>query len=303
MFEAWRKIDYSSSSDLGDRLSRISMVFTKEEVDYVPSVDEYYESSSWAYRFFYNNGGYIHLGVSDWEGYRSGPEAILDYISDHIKKNGARSVLELGYGMGSNLAYLSKKHPDVLFVGLDRVNRPLKRNGVGRNVYYVRGDFEDVGRLFSRSFDLVIAIEAICYSPHLTVVDSVADVLSPGGNFIVFDIYNSTVRSMTDEEGRARLACARSVGIASFVDRAHAMERFSRYFECISSIDLSRNVLRSLERMENIAAFYFRHPYLARIFNRFNHPAFTRNSILGLLLPACLRNGALSYYMDIMTKP
>jgi len=302
VFEAWRRIDYSSGSDLDDRLSRISRVYSKEEIEYVPSVDEYYNDSCWAYRFFYNNSGYIHLGVSDWEGYRSGPEAILDYISSYIERNGVRSVLELGYGVGSDLAFLSKRHPDVRFVGVDRVNRPLKRNAVIRNVHYIRGDFEDVGRFFSTGFDLVIAIEAVCYSPDLTVVDAVADVLSPDGSFIVFDIYNNTERSLTNEERRARVACARSVGIDSFIDHTRAIEQFSRHFNITASADLSGNVLDSLERMENIAAFFFRHPYLARIFNRFNPPAFTRNSILGLLLPACLRNGALVYYMDTLRR-
>jgi len=300
VFEAWRRIDFTSSSDVGDRLRRISRVYPQNIIDYLPSVDEYYAFSRWAYRFFYNNKGYIHLGVSDWIGYRPGPEALLDFISDHIAKNNVHSVLELGYGMGSNLSYLSGKHPDIMFVGVDRVNLPLDSNRSGENVHYVHADFEDVGRLFPGKFDLIIGIEAICYSSGLKVVDAAADALTSGGTFIVFDIYNHTDRELTEEETRARSACARSVGIDAFIDYVYAIERFSKRFEPISSADLSSNVMGSLERMENIAAFYFRHPFLARIFNRFNHFAFTRNSILGLLLPACLRNGTLCYRMDMM---
>ena len=272
-------------------------------VDYVPSIDEYYESSSWAYRFFYNKNGYIHLGISDWEGYGPGPEAALEYISDYIIKNKVHSVLELGYGMGSNLAYLSKKHRNVMFVGVDRANHPLKRNAGGGNVEHLKGDFHEIGRLLDRRFDLVLAIEAICYSPRLDIVDKIAEILNPGGTLIVFDIYNHTERILSDEEERARSACAHSVGIDSFIDCTFAIERFSERFNSIASLDLSQNAMKSLERMENIAAFYFRHPYLTRIFNMFYPSAFTRNSILGLLLPACLRNRTLCYRMDVLRPP
>ena len=303
MFDAWRRIDYHSKTDVGDRLIRIKRVFDLDSVRQTPTLEEYYDNSSWAYRFFYNRHGFMHLGLSNWDGYQSGPEAVLDFISEFIEKNDVRTVVELGYGMGSDLSYLSSRHPDVKFIGIDRANRPLDANKYTENVEFIQADYIDVDKILIGQFDLVFAVEALCYSPGLEVVDKIANVLRPGGALIVLDIYNDkSINNVTEDEETARKACARSVGIDSFIDHVDATRNFSSCFSVIMSTDLTNNVLDSLERMETAASFYFRHPYCARIFNKFYPQSFVKNTILGLLLPACLRNRTVCYWLDVMVQ-
>jgi SAM-dependent methyltransferase len=299
MFDAWRRVDYQSTTDVGDRLERIRRVFDLDSVNQIPSLEEYYENSSWAYRFFYDKYGYMHLGLSNWDENPSGPEACLEFISQFIKKNHVGSVLELGFGVGSNLSYLSRRHPDVRFIGIDRANHPLDANMDQKNVDFVQGDYHDVDKLVTCKFDLVFAVEALCYSSKLEVVKKIANIIKSDGTLIVLDIYDCCC-PVTEAEQRARRVCARSVGIDSFTDHDLAEGIFSEQFKIVQSIDLSKHVMDSLERMETVAAFYFRHPYCARIFNKFYPQTFAKNAILGLLLPACFRNRTVCYHLDVV---
>jgi SAM-dependent methyltransferase len=161
------------------------------------SVAKYYRLSDFFYRWIRSRGGSnIHMSLSDdgkfhKSGFKKQAKVVGQYISDNTN-----FVLELGAGKVVNTKYLAKKFPDVEFTALDIPNRNFLKAKVPKNVSLIEGDYNDLSVFTSNSFDVVFAVETICYAASKeAVIKQVSRVLKPGGVFIILDVYEPLLYS------------------------------------------------------------------------------------------------------------
>ncbi|MFZ0926931.1 MAG: class I SAM-dependent methyltransferase, partial [Halobacteriota archaeon] len=130
-----------------------------------PQIINYYLANKLSYRLAWSLEGFIHCGISydgkrKKEDFREQARVVDAYIEDkHAKK-----VLELGYGLGSNSAYLARRNPHVTFDAIDISNKPLRSFTTIPNLSFCFGDYHNLSQFKDDSYDIVFVIEALCYS-------------------------------------------------------------------------------------------------------------------------------------------
>lgn len=152
----------------------------------------YYRQSRIGYDRVHSELGCMHAainpeGVYDPAGFLVQPRC----VSEQIAGIGAARVLELGCGMGYNSLWLAPRHPAVEFTGLDLMESHVQaaegRRGANRNLSFMQGSYEPVPEGLG-TFDLVFAIETLCYAQQVDMVcAAIARALRPGGRLVMFD--------------------------------------------------------------------------------------------------------------------
>lgn len=161
---------------------------------YNNSLRVYYKKTKWLlFRAFGSKEGFMHIGLNSRNYYKKdhGYEYFQLKVVDHyIKKTGAKGVLELGCGQGTNLYYLSKWNSNSHFQGIDLYPSKYSRFKKNSNVHILVGDYHDLSHIKTNSIDLVYAIESLCYATNLDkILKEVSRVLKRDGILIVFDAY------------------------------------------------------------------------------------------------------------------
>ncbi|KAK7024834.1 delta-sterol C-methyltransferase [Favolaschia claudopus] len=117
------------------------------------------------------------------------------YLAAQMHLRPGMRILDVGCGVGGPARAIAR-FADVHVVGLNnnefqvrRARGYTKRDGLERQVEFVRGDFMKLEELFGKdSFDAVYAIEATCHAPTWEgVYGEIFKVLKPGGVFGVYE--------------------------------------------------------------------------------------------------------------------
>lgn len=168
------------------------------------------------YGFAYPDGELPDLALSPTE--LKDRHAIQMYhrVTRSAALNGAR-VLEVGCGRGGGAAFLTRRHGPAEYVAMDisastvaMCNRMHRSHGLS----FVHGEAEHLSFPADR-FDVVVNIEsARCYGNLGAFFREVHRVLSPGGTFLLADMFEATdVARATDLLSRAGFETKRAEDI------------------------------------------------------------------------------------------
>lgn len=151
-------------------------------------------------------------------------------------------VLDLGCGGGGDAVWLARER-GASVVGVDLVEAQLEaarghavEAGVGDRVSFQQGDFHDLAALADDSFDVAWALESLSHSAEpAAVVERVHDVLAPGGEIAIGDVFletaaptsteRETLRSIEADMGLSFVPLEQFAGLlesAGFDDLEHA---------------------------------------------------------------------------------
>ena len=254
---------------------------------------------------FYNSNGFFHYGISyDGKYKKDDHKEHARIIERYIRERGAKKVMELGSGLGPNIAFLARRNPHVVFDGVDLSNKPLNRNTTPSNAFFYFGDFHHLSQFEDDSYDIIYIIEALCYATDKSrVLHEARRKLRAGGLLIVFDGYQrGRVEPLNPSEGVMWGLISKSLACET-IERVQVVEDYMRKeFSIIEVNDLTQCVLPSLFRFARLARFYFRHPALARAVNTFVPHDVVKNTIHILLLPISVERQVGCYYMHVLQK-
>ncbi len=161
----------------------------------VATARDYYDSDE-ADNFYATiwGGEDIHVGIyEETRDIREASRATVDRMAGHLGDIEGKHVLDLGAGFGGAARALVRDYgAKVTCLNLSTVenerNRELTREaGLGDRIAIVDGSFDDMP--FSETlFDIAWSQDAILHAPdRRAVLDEVARVLRPGGDFIFTD--------------------------------------------------------------------------------------------------------------------
>jgi ubiquinone/menaquinone biosynthesis C-methylase UbiE len=270
-----------------------------------PQVINYFLLNKLWYRLGLTWEGFFHCGISYDAKCRRGDfrqQALM--IEKSIIDHNARNVLELGYGLGPNSAFLAMRNPDVTFEAIDISNKPLRRFAQIPNLHFSFGDYHDLRQFKDNSFDIVFVIEALCYSTNkLHVLREVKRKLKEGGFFIVFDAYTrNRGRPLTPSEKLMWQLITRGGTIETFERVDDVEDAMGKEFSIVTAQDLTTYVLPSLEMQESKARYYFNHPAIARAINKVVPFDVVKNLPMVLLMPMSVQRQIGCYYLHALKK-
>lgn len=265
----------------------------------------YYARNKPTYMIFYDWSGFYHFGISyDGKRKREGLREQARIIEGYISDMGALRVLEIGCGLGPNSAFLARRNPHVAFEAADLSNKPLRRFTRIRNLRFFNGDYHDLSGFKDNSYDLVFAIETLCYSTDkLQVFHEVKKKLRPGGKFIIFDLYHGNrARPLSPSEDTMWQLITKGVAVQK-VERVNDVEaHMQEEFSIAEARDLSLCILPFLYRQESLVRFYFNHPLFAQLSNKVIPLDMMKNAIVVLLLPTSVNRQIACYNMHVLSN-
>ncbi|MGA3358769.1 MAG: class I SAM-dependent methyltransferase [Halobacteriota archaeon] len=263
----------------------------------------YYLMNKRSYRLAWNFEGFIHCGIS-YDGKRKKGDfrEQARIVDTYIQDNNAKKVLELGYGLGTNSAYLARRNPHVAFDAIDISNKPLRSFTTIPNLHFCFGDYHNLSQFKGNSYDIVFVIEALCYSTQkLEVLREVKKKLTKGGFFIIFDPYtrNRAIPLSESEKTMWKLIYRGSV-LETFERIDNVEDAMRKEFSIVIAQDLSTYVLPSLEAQESNARHYFNHATFARAINKVLPFDVVRHLPQLLLMPTSVRRQIACYYLHVL---
>ncbi|MBQ3379602.1 MAG: class I SAM-dependent methyltransferase [Clostridia bacterium] len=288
------KIKYLESiPNVNRNLDRIISSGTVSDED----VRHYYVNSRFAYKKFHSEEGFMHFRIS--QGGKLGPNDIYyqpETVSKRIKSGD--NVVELGSGMGANLLYLAKKHPDVTFTGVDLCPEPIEEPP--SNIRLIEHDYSDMSMIDDASVDAVYAVETIVHCPDKeSVFSEVYRILKPDGVFIVYDYSLPREFEEYDETEKKAVELISKGGAAVLIESETCWEgRFAAAgFKAESITDLTKNTLPDLRRLAGRAAQVLENSFRVKFAAPLMPKRLFDNIILGYLgYDMCLEG--VGYYME-----
>ncbi|MFZ4666375.1 MAG: class I SAM-dependent methyltransferase [Prochlorotrichaceae cyanobacterium] len=273
---------------------------------------QYYKQSGIGYRKYHSVQGSIHLAINetnefDPDGYYTQPRK----VAEEIQALQAKTVLEVGCGMGFNSRFLAEKFAAMQFLGLDLSPENLRwatrSTPVYPNLQFRQGDFNQTG-LAPASQEVVFAIECLCYAPDISVVLSeLYRVLRSGGRLIIYDGYRCEGFDQQSDDYRmatqlAELGMALPQGfrtLQTWLDIAQSVG-----FRTIVCDNQTAGVLPNLRHLQKRAEDFLKRSWQVKLLN-FWRPYLCGNTISGLLLAfICdLDQGTHCYYHWVLEKP
>ena len=271
-------------------------------------IQRYYKLSSLGYTYFHDSADVVHMGIS-----RSGvyhhddlyePERLIEkYITDKR----ARRVLELATGRGASCQYLSTRHPEVGFDGIELSPAHLKlaRRKAKRLSNYrpVEGDYSDLSRYRDNSFDIVFVIEALCYSMDKSkVFAEVKRILKKEGVFIIVDGYRMRSASrMTADEQLACELTEKTMALNVFEEYRSVMDKARKLgYRKVYSENTSEATQPTLRRFESLARKFFKRPLRAKLLKFCLPRILVYNAVAGYLMPTVVKQGLLGHHIDVL---
>jgi ubiquinone/menaquinone biosynthesis C-methylase UbiE len=270
-------------------------------------IRKYYEDSRIGYRLVHSKEGAMHMALNP-EGQfdRAGYEGQANLIEARLPPS-AVDILELACGNGYNLSLLARRHPDLVFLGLDLVEVQVDRAnavlGDLAKAHAIVGDFQALD-LADASFDCVFVIESFCHATDLPkAFGEVKRILRPGGSFIVIDAWKSDtfpdfppdVQETAINVERA-MAVAQSQQIGVWIRTA--AENGMRVVE---DLDLTTQIVPNLERLARIVETRFlSHPLRARLIKLLVNDTLMTNAVSGYLMPITVGLGLHTYRLVML---
>ncbi len=268
-----------------------------------PQVIRYYQLNRITYKLAYNWQGFIHCGISYDGTHKKGDcEEQARIVERYIQEEGAKKVLELGYGTGINSAFLARRNPAVTFEAIDLSDKPLKRFTKMPNLRFNLGDYHDLSRFDDGVYDVVFVIEALCYSTDKPrVLREVKKKLRPGGLFIVIDAYQrDRATPLSQSEDVMWRLVSKGAAVEKF-EQVDDVEGYMRQeYSVLVSKDFTQCVLPSLRRQETKALYYFDHPHMASVINKFLPFDVVKNTTMILFMPTSIVRQVACYYVHVL---
>ena len=263
---------------------------------------DYYVRNKIAYLLFHNRQSFLHMGISHDGRYLNRDLYVqLKEIEKIIHLNGSKKVLELGFGHGANTNYLAKKHTDIQFDAIDISTRPFEKY-IRSNTNFMLGDYHYLDHLTDDSYDVIFAIETICHSTNKKkVFDQVCKKLKKRGIFIVYDGYLNK-RNLSDEENLSCILVKKGMAVDSFEHLNDVEGYMKEYFHIQESVDLSVNILPTLYRFERLAKYFYRIPFVAKLFIKLLPEKFIRNTFSAYLMTNLVKEKIAVYYKHLLVK-
>jgi SAM-dependent methyltransferase len=268
-----------------------------------PQIINYFERTKTLYRIIHSWEGYLHFGISyDGKHKRKNFKEQARIVERYIHETGAKNVLELAYGLGTNTAFLARRNPDVTFDGVDLSHKPLKRYAKIPNAHYQSGDFHDLSALEDDAYDIAFVVEALCYSTNkLQVLREVKKKLKKDGLFIIIDGYR--------KDRAAPLSPSESL-MWDLIWKGFVIHKL----ECIKDVerdmreeysialaeDLTQYVLPSMVNHERKSRDIFSHPTFGRVVKKLWPYEFVKNIMVVYLLPTSIRRQIFCYYIHVL---
>ncbi len=268
-----------------------------------PHVINYFEKTKTLYRIIHSWEGYLHFGISyDGKHKRSDFKEQARIVERYIRDSDAKNVLELAYGMGTNIAFLARRNPDVTFDGVDLSHKPLKRYAQIPNAHFHLGDYHDLSAFKDDTYDLIFIIEALCYSTNkLHVLREVKKKLKRDGLFIVIDGYqNDRATPLSPSESMMWRLIEKGF-VISKLECIKDVEGYMREeYSLIAAQDVTQGVLPSMVNHEFKSRIYFAHPTFARAVKKLWPFEFVKNIMVLNLLPMSIRRQIFCYYIHVL---
>jgi ubiquinone/menaquinone biosynthesis C-methylase UbiE len=268
-----------------------------------PYIVNYFEKTKTLYRIVHSWEGYLHFGISyDGKHKRRDYKEQARIVEKYIRDSDAKNVLELAYGMGTNMAFLARRNPDVTFDGVDLSHKPLKRYTKIPNAHFQLGDYHDLSAFEDDAYDIAFVVEALCYSANkLQVLREVKKKLKRDGLFIVIDGYqNNRATPLSPSESMMwkliesgfvlkKLECIKDV-------EGYMLEGYS----IVAAQDVTQYVLPSMLNHERKGKDAFNHPMFGGIFKKLWPFEFVKNIMVVYLLPTSIRRQIFCYYIHVL---
>ncbi|MCC5986853.1 MAG: class I SAM-dependent methyltransferase [Pararhodobacter sp.] len=299
-----------------DRVFGIDRLLADEGRDQTAA---YYSQSEKGYRRLYSQAGCMHAALSRGTRIRSADHlGQANRVSRRISALGAGDVLELGAGVGFNSLHLARKHPDVRFTGVDLMARHVAQaNKAAKdlpNASFRQGNFEALPD-FPERFDIVFAVETLCYAHDLDkLCQRISGLLRPGGQLVIFDGYcHQELDDCTPEMALAARLYALGTAVAPGFRTASAwcaaLEGAGLTIR--RDADLSMLVRLTNRRLHALAMRFF-DDWKLRLASRAMPTLMVRNAVSCITGPYTVEGpdvlpepdkASLSYHMIIAEKP
>jgi SAM-dependent methyltransferase len=302
------------------RLRRLHAVFDvpaiRREHLQAADVRTYYEDCHDAFRKYHSAEGAVHMALNEGAAFDpAGFASHMQRIESRWRARGGRepaSVLELGFGQGFNLEYLTSRHPALKGFGIDLApthlalaRERLRARGLLERAELRLADFHALPYAGS-SLDEVYAVEAVCHAADLLrVLAEVERVLRPGGALTLFDGYLPRPAERLEEtEALAVELLARGMAVNA-LQTVDEVQRSAAAAGLVleSQVALDRQVLPTLARLERTTDAVIWWPWLGRRALAQRPPARGRNVMAGVLMRTAVSLGLVSYRQFVFTKP
>lgn len=278
---------------LGQSLALIDEFFDIDRViadagsDFVRT---YYRQSLLGYLKIYNPWQCMHVALQD--GTLSEEQAFFaqaDDVARHLKAGPGQRVLELGCGLGANSRHLAARFPEVEFLGTDLMDQHVSHARTQArdlpNLTFRQASFEnlpdDIGQ-----FDVIFAIETLCYARDLTTLaHNLERLLRPGGRVILFDAHR---KQGFEDYSPSVVTAAKLYEITTAVTRGfHPEGQWQRAFQAAgltitAQDDITWHTLNGLAKIHSRATKAFTDRKW-RIALRMMPRYFARNTVAGLV--------------------
>lgn len=232
------------------------------------TIDGYYAASAPGYHWVHSKDGCMHLALSAGPEFRrEGFRTQAAFVADLIHEIGATRVLELGCGLGFNMLELARLCPQIEIVGIDLLERHVRkvraRARRHTNVSVLVGSHDRLPPKIG-SFDIVFAVETLCYATDKpAVAASIAQVLAPNGLLVVFDAERSSHFSALSND--MQLAAMLYEAVTAVQDDFGTAEEWTEAYLSAGLItqrleDMSNETIPGLRRLHRYGARYFSDP-------------------------------------------
>jgi len=273
-------------------------------------VDSYYRYNRLLYKLMLSWKGYMHMGITRGDSFsKKDLEEIPEIISDYVEDFSEPNVLELGCGTGANLEFLSTRHEDSSFRGLDKseknISKAERKFKKTENCGVDKGDFHDLSRYENNRFNLIFVVEALCYSNNKEkVLSEVKRVLKPEGFFLVFDGYMFEDRKTLSEEAfEAQRLLERSFMLEEFTKYNDFLKKASEEgFEVESEEDFSEEIMPTAERYPTLTNLFFNHSNLNYPLRKILPEPVKLKAISAYLMKDLIKNKTDGYYFTALRK-
>jgi cyclopropane fatty-acyl-phospholipid synthase-like methyltransferase len=179
-------------------------MFTKEDIS------RYYDLSETHYRRVWklDRSRSLHYGYWD-DSVKNFHEALLNInkvLAEHADIKEGEKILDAGCGVGGSSVWLAKeKNCEVIGISLNerqvqKANAFAKKNGLDNQLLFEQKDYANTSYP-SDSFDVVWAIESVCYADDKGMFLKEAHrVLKPGGRLIIADFFKKENLNSQNED-------------------------------------------------------------------------------------------------------
>ncbi|WP_235297160.1 class I SAM-dependent methyltransferase [Portibacter marinus] len=276
-------------------------------------LDDYYTKSAFFYKKFHSPDGAMHLPIafSEEATHKSKLKYQANAVGQMIKKNGYTHVLELGCGMGFNTIHLANQFPTVEFMAIDinDTNLTFARSKAKNinNASFQAGDFNFLEH-FEGRYDLIFAVETLCYSRDFNdVIQSAAELLTENGRIVIFDGFKTPTRTaaLNKIEEKAYQMFCWGFSLPDFKNYKDAtMVENIAPLKLEESAEYSNHVMPNFLSFQKSAKLTLRWNFFLKLFTRMNWIplAFIQQLSAGLMGPYFLEKRYVGYYKIVFHK-